>query len=186
MSQTADPGLAGAVLLLEASVAYTAEALGLAEDADPRSPTPCTDWLLADLLEHMDDALDTFVEAAAGRLRPLPAPGGPRLESIRAKGCGLLETWRTGAPDVVRLGDQTVPGALVAGTAALEITVHGWDLFASLEVDRPVPGHLARALLPVARLVVGPRDRGRRFAPPRRVPADASEGQRLLAFLGRG
>lgn len=185
MSPTADPGLAGAVLLLDASLAYTAEALGLAEDADPRTPTPCTGWLLADLLEHMDDALDTFVEAAAGRLRPLPGSPGPRLESIRAKGCGLLATWRTGAPETVRLGDQAVPGALVAGTAALEITVHGWDLYTALGADHPVPEHLARALLPVARTVVAPRDRGRRFAPARQVPVDASDGQRLLGFLGR-
>jgi uncharacterized protein (TIGR03086 family) len=186
VSATAIPGLAGAVLLLDAALAYTAQALDLAEDADPRTPTPCTDWLLTDLLEHMDDALDTFVEAAAGQLRPLPAPGRARLESIRTKGCSLLDTWRADAPDTVRMGDQTVPGALVAGTAALEITVHGWDLFTTLGTDRALPVHLARALLPVARLVVGPRDRGRRFAPPRQVSSDAREDQRLLAFLGRG
>jgi uncharacterized protein (TIGR03086 family) len=185
VSTTADPGLAGAVLLLDASIGYTSHALAEAEDADPRIPTPCAEWRLADLLEHMDDALDTFVEAAAGHLTPLPGPAGPRLESIRAKGCSLLETWRTAAPEVVRLGDQTVPGALVAGTAALEITVHGWDLFTSLGADRPVPEHLARALLPVAGIIVGPRDRGRRFAARRPAPADATDAQRLLAFLGR-
>lgn len=186
MSQVVDPALAGSVDLLDASVGYTAAALALAEDADPAAPTPCGDWRLADLLGHMDDALDTFLEAGGGRLRPLPTVNGPRLESIRAKGCGLLEAWHASAPRTVRLGDRTVPGALVARTAALEVAVHGWDLFSTLGVDRPVPDDLAGALLPVARLVVGPRDRGRRFAAPRQVPATAPAAQRLLAFLGRG
>ena len=186
MNPPVSAGLAGAVLLLESAIGYTAEALGAAEDADPQAPTPCDRWRLAELLEHMDDALDTFVEAAVGRLHPLPTTTGPRLESIRAKGCRLLETWRADAPEVVLLGDQAVPGGLVAGTAALEIAVHGWDLFTALELDRPLPDHLGRALLPVARLVVGPRDRGARFAPARPVTVDANDAERLLAYLGRG
>jgi uncharacterized protein (TIGR03086 family) len=185
VSPAASPGLAGAVLLLESAIGYTGEALAAAEDADPRLPTPCARWRLADLLAHMDDSLDTFVEAAEGRLRPLPLPAGPRLESIRTKGCSLLTTWRGGPPEVVHLGGREVPGTVVAGTAALEITVHGWDLFTALGADRPVPEHLARALLPVAELLVSDRDRGVRFADPMAVRPDAPHAQRLLAHVGR-
>jgi hypothetical protein len=74
---------------------------------------------------------------------------------------------------------------LLVATAALEITVHGWDVARALDLDHPVPPELAEALLPVAVLVVDPADRGVRFAPALRAPAYAASAERLLAHLGR-
>ena len=53
-----------------------------------------------------------------------------------------------------------------------------WDIV--LQYD------LARGLLSVAHHVIGPLDRGPRFACPRQVRPDASYAERLVAWTGRG
>ena len=74
------------------------------------------------------------------------------------------------------------PGLLVL-TAALEVTVHGWDVARALDLDHPVPPALAVDLLPVARALVGEG----RFAPALAVAGDpgAPSGVRLLGAVGR-
>ncbi len=55
--------------LLERAVGYTRGCLMLASGADPHASTPCSRWDLVTLLEHMDDSLAAFAEAAeAGRV----------------------------------------------------------------------------------------------------------------------
>ena len=74
------------------------------------------------------------------------------------------------------------PGLLVRA-AALEITVHGWDVARALRLDHPLPPALAADLLPVARGLVGHG----RFAPALTVASDpaAPSGVRLLGWVGR-
>ena len=67
--------LAGAVELLERSLAYTRVALAGVTEAQLANPTPCRDWTLRDLLAHMDDSLDAFAEAAGGSVALTPTPG---------------------------------------------------------------------------------------------------------------
>ena len=55
---------------------------------------------------------------------------------------------------------------LLVATAALEITVHGWDVGQALGAGPRIPEELAERLLPVARQVVDDADRGVRFSPP--------------------
>ena len=56
-------------------------------------------------------------------------------------------------------------------TGAIEITVHGWDIFSACGTYRPVPPGLASALLPAAALLVIPNTRPGLFANPVRLPA---------------
>ena len=74
-------------------------------------------------------------------------------------------------------------GGLLVLTAALEITVHGWDVARALRLDHPLPPALAADLLPVARGLVGHG----RFAPALTVASDpaAPSGVRLLGWVGR-
>ncbi|WP_432478072.1 TIGR03086 family metal-binding protein [Nocardioides sp. GXQ0305] len=178
--------LAGAVELLERSLAYTGSALALVTPDRLGDPTPCAEWDLAELLHHMDDALDAFTEAAAGEVSLVPTDGVPRLESIRTKACALLGWWVAHPPDDVRVGDLALPAGLLVGAAALEITTHGWDVHQAIGTRRPLPEELAEQLLGVAALTVGDDDRPHRFAAPRPVPVGATASRRLLAHLGRG
>lgn len=194
MSAGAAAGIAGPVELLDRSLSYTRVALALVGPGRLGEPTPCTRWDLGALLDHMDDALDAFTEAATGSVTVVRTPGvptlaaaaPPQLESIRAKACALLGWWCEHPPADVRVGGVPLPAGLLVGTAALEITVHGWDVHRAVGSNRPLPESLAAALLPVAELTVGEDDRPARFGAALPVAADAPAATRLLAHLGRG
>ena len=81
------------------------------------------------------------------------------------------------------------PASFVVAAAALEITVHGWDVAQALGQtsgrSAPIPEALAAALLPVADALVSPQDRGSLFEPVLEVADESSAEEHLLAYLGR-
>jgi uncharacterized protein (TIGR03086 family) len=175
-----------AVELLDRALAYTRVALADVTDESLANPTPCAGWALARLLAHMEDALDTFIEAASGTVRvDPPRPSATRVGTIREKACTLLGAWSRGAPAEVSVGGVGLDGALLVRTAALEVTVHGWDVGQATGRGAPIPAGLAGALLGVAGRVVADTDRGGRFRHARPMPSDAPPDARLLAYLGR-
>ncbi len=175
-----------AVELLDRALSYTRVSLNHVTDADLSLPTPCERWNLGQLLAHMEDALDAFAEGPRGVIDlDDRTPALVRVQHLQHKACGLLAAWSRPAPPTVRIGEYDVATEVVALTAALDITVHGWDVAQSVGADLPIPGGLARELVPVAEWLVPARERGGRFAAPLDVPDDASEEQRLLGFLGR-
>jgi uncharacterized protein (TIGR03086 family) len=182
--------LDGSVELLARALGYTqAQLAGVRDDLLDR-PTPCVAWSLADLLAHMEDALDAFTEAAGGAVKVHASVGATgRVGSIQDKACSLLSVWTRPTPGDVVIedgdGGLDLSSPLLVATAALEVTVHGWDVAQSTGAGRGIPDELARALLPVAYGVVGPADRMVRFAAPLRVPDAASNAAQLLGFLGR-
>ena len=179
--------LDGAVELLDRSLAYTRVALADVRPELIARPTPCAGWDLGRLLAHMEDALDAFTEAAAGRVEVAPLPPlESRVDALREKACVLLGAW-TGAArsGPVAVGDLGLDAPVLVATAALEITLHGWDVSQATGHRAPVPDDLARGLLDVAVAVIGPGDRGPRFATPRPAGPDAPYGERLVAWSGR-
>ncbi len=88
-------------------------------------------------------------------------------------------------PGEVLVGDAAVASRVLVTAAALEITVHGWDVAEATGSPRRVPAELAAGLLDAAGALVDARDRGVRFGPAHPVPDDAPADVRLLAFLGR-
>lgn len=188
---TAPAGTLGvSVELLERALGYTRVQLEGVRDELLGRPTPCRAWTLGDLLTHMEDALDAFTEAAGGAVGSRRAGNAVgQVCAIRDKACALLDVWSRPAPgDVVIegvLGGLDLDSPLLVAAAALEITVHGWDVGRSTGGGAAIPADLAAALLPVARQVVTPADRGLRFAAELPVPDDAPADRRLLAFLGR-
>ena len=86
---------------------------------------------------------------------------------------------------MVAVGDRELTTSLAVLTGAIEITVHGWDIFAACGAPRPVPPGLAAVLLPAAALLVTPGTRPGLFAGPVRLPGPACPGDQLVAFLGR-
>jgi uncharacterized protein (TIGR03086 family) len=185
---THHPGLDHSIELLDRSLGYTRAILARIDDADATLalPTPCGQWNLGQLLAHMEDALDAFTEGAGGTVSLDPrVPAVVRTAALRRKACDLLGAWSTHRPAVVRVGDQEAPTAVVAAAAALEITVHGWDVAQSLGQPAPIPEELAACLLPIADAIVAPHDRGTLFGPVLDVPDTSSAEVHLLAYLGR-
>lgn len=177
-----------AIELLDRALGYTRGILAAIDDDPPplSRRTPCAGWNLGELLAHMEDALDAFTEGARGTVSLEPRiPAVVRTEALRRKACALLEAWSRERPDLVTVGDQSAPTSVVAAAAALEITVHGWDVSQAIGHHAPIPEELAASLLPVADALVARADRGPLFAPRLEVPDNSSAEVHLLAFLGR-
>jgi uncharacterized protein (TIGR03086 family) len=186
MTPAPTSGLAQAVELLERSLAYTRVALADVGPDDLDAPTPCAGWTLARLLEHMEDALDAFTEAAAGEVHVDPgSPGADRVDTLRVKACTLLGAWTDARTGTIAVGDRHLQAPLLVETAALEIAVHGWDVAQATGRRTPIPDDLARGLQPVAARIVRPADRGGRFGPAHRPAVPATPTDALMAFLGR-
>lgn len=177
--------LASTVELLERSLGYTRVALAGVTEGALGNPTPCHRWTLRDLLRHMDDALDAFTEAAGGSVALTPGPATPSVDVLQQKACALLGRWSRQSPSGVQVGRVGLATDLLVATAALEITVHGWDVARATGVGAAIPAELAHQLLPVARHTVSPEDRGLRFDAALPTPAWAPADAVLLAFLGR-
>jgi uncharacterized protein (TIGR03086 family) len=175
-----------ALELLDRSLGYTRVALSTV-GPDRSGPSPCAGWSLADLLAHMDDGLDAFLEAAGGAVRvEVPHQPGADLEVLQTKACHLLGVWSGRAPAYVVVGDRPAPTPVIVAAAALEIAVHGWDVAQATGVRHHLPDDLGHALLPVAHAVVAPEDRPARFALPQVPARDMGPTAELLGFLGRG
>ena len=177
-----DPG----VELLERALAYTRGALITVTPGHLHLPTPCDAWSLADLLAHMEDGLDAFGEGAGGTIGLRPASTAPLpdlIESLQVKACGLLGDWAASQTSVVDVGGHPVAVETITRLAALEISIHGWDVARTTGHDAAVPDELAEALLPTALAVA--LEQTDEFDPPVPVSADAAASRRLLALLGR-
>lgn len=186
------------VELLAQAVTYTRSTLAAVSLDDLARPTPCDGWRLADLLAHLDDALDAFTEAADGQVWLSPASpallGRPvtTADELRTKARDLVRAWRRPAPvgAVVGVGGVGVDPTAVVLTAALEVAVHGNDVARSVR-DLPardlrrLPGPLARGLAGAADVLAPADDRTGRFGPRLAVPPGADDSARLLAHLGR-
>ncbi len=186
------PSLPTSISLLDRALGYTRGRLLGISPGRLGDATPCAGWDLHALLVHMDDSLDAFLEAAGGEvaLRPRPdeASAADLCTRLQVKACALADVWRAAERDgrqVVQVAGHQVPAVLLVNTAALEITVHGWDVGQALGDPARIPSDLAGHLRTVALGVVSPADRGSRFAPPVVTTPDAPPDQALLAHLGR-
>jgi len=179
--------------LLESAVSYALAGAALATPQLLSRPTPCPGWDLELLLDHLSDSIGVLHEAlATGGVDVSAAPGLPEPKSdpvarLRGQAARLLGTCAATGPagHRVAIGDRELTASMVAVTGAIEITVHGWDIFVACGAARPVPPGLAAVLLPIAPLLITPGTRPGLFAAPVWLPGPADPGDQLIAFLGR-
>jgi uncharacterized protein (TIGR03086 family) len=179
--------------LLDAAVSYALAGAGMATPPLLSRPTPCAGWDLAMLLDHLCDSIGALGEAVttgdvgAGAPPGHPGPEPGPVTRLRGQAAGLLAACAAGplAGRLVAIGDRKLTVRVVALTGAIEITAHGWDIFAACGAHRPVPPGLAAVLLSIAPLLITPDTRPGLFAAPVRLPGPASPGDQFVAFLGR-
>jgi uncharacterized protein (TIGR03086 family) len=178
--------------LLDAAVGYALAGAAMATPPLLKCPTPCSAWDLGTLLDHLSDSIAVLGETIdpagvnAAPAAPQPGRGYDPVTHLRGQATRLLASYPTrSANRMVAIADREITANVVAATAAIEMTVHGWDIFAACGISRPVPPDLAAALLPAAALLITPRTRPGLFADPVRLPGPASPGDQFVAFLGR-
>lgn len=161
------------------------------------APTPCPDYTVGDLLEHVVGLTWAFTVAAApappsdGSGGRPPAGDASRLpvdwrDRLSRDLPALADAWRQpGAwSGMRRAGGVDMPAEVTAVVALDEITLHGWDLAVCTgQVYEPDP-----ATLPVVQQFVGSfgaDDRGGLFGPVVAVSASATDWERVLGQAGR-
>jgi len=145
--------------------------------------TPCADWTVGEVFEHLVGAIDMF-GAAAGAPPAAGGTGSP-LERYDAAVRRNLDAWAafTDHGATIRLPFGEFPSELVVAMNQLDSLVHGWDLCAALGLPTTMPDDLAERGLQTAGITV-PRSRGYAFGP--EVATDRSDTtSRLVAFTGR-
>lgn len=180
-----------ALELLERAIGYTRIQLQVITPAMLCRPTPCVDWTLADLLDHMSESLDALTEAAdlgevaAHAPVQLARTDVDVVDRLRERACSLLGAWSAVARDEdVTIGDKALSSSLLACAGALEVAVHGWDVSQTTGACEPIPAALARDLLTWADVLVTDHDRPARFDHPVEGPS-VGPSSRLLRLLGR-
>jgi uncharacterized protein (TIGR03086 family) len=119
--------------------------LGITDDQLGR-PTPCPDWTVGDLLDHLIGLSWAFTQAAqkkaAQKKTDVPgtasAPAQPSAANLppqwRSRLTVVLEelaiAWRAPAAweGTAQAGGVTLPAAEMGKVAINELTMHGWDL----------------------------------------------------------
>lgn len=162
-------------------------------------PTPCTEYAVGDLVEHIGGLAVAFIGAARKQSVPGSAQGGrgdaSRLEPgwrnrIDADLAELAVVWRDPAAyeGMTAAGGIDLPGEIAASVALNEVVVHGWDLATALGrpfavTDADVAGCMAFAEPFSTPETAG--ERGDAFGPVLPVDDDAAPLTRLLAMMGR-
>ena len=164
--------------------------------------TPCPDYRVGDLLDHLMGLALAFRHAAEKTAaRPggdgAPGPGGsaerldPRWrEELPVRLEALAMAWRDPAAwsGEARAGGVTLPAAVMGAVALAELVLHGWDLARAtgqpFDCD-PVTAEVLHAHLRRSAEETGGRGVEGLFGPVVAVPADAPLLDRALGLAGR-
>jgi len=182
----------------ENAVASTAEIVKATPAGKLDAPTPCTEWDVRTLLNHLIGTLWLAEGLFADQVPRYPmAPGGLPAADLAGEdpaaayaeaAAAALAAAATGDTltrvHVTPLGEM--PGPALAGFTTLDILVHGWDLATATGQPVDLDGRLAAHALGFAEQALATEEsRAGRIGPAVSVAADAPVTQRLAAFLGR-
>ncbi|MFJ8624218.1 TIGR03086 family metal-binding protein [Kitasatospora sp. NPDC093550] len=163
--------------------------------ADLDRPTPCTEFTLRGLLNHVVGGIHRFAYMGEGGRAAdiLPGIEDPSDEgwtdALARASARATAAWADDAklarPTFAPWGE--VPGGMVVGGYVMEATTHAWDIARSLDNGFVLDDALAHTALGVAQAVLPPESRveGVPFGTVQPVAEDADVHTRLAAFTGR-
>src|SRR3954453_7673668 len=149
-------------------------------DAALSDPTPCPQWNVQDLVDHIVAAPSRFARMARGE--------AVDWSETPSAGREAAAQFRSHAEDLFRaVDDHAVPGGSVPlDWQSAELAVHTWDLATAL--GRPttdLDAEVAERGLAFMRAGLTDDNRGPAFGPEQPAPEGADPYQRIAAFAGR-
>jgi uncharacterized protein (TIGR03086 family) len=162
-------------------------------------PTPCADYSVGDLLDHLNGMCVAFTAAAVKDLGPAtsvgPSADGSRLGDgwrtrIPAQLACLADAWRERDAwgGMTQAGGVDLPGDIAGLVALDEIVVHSWDLARATGQNYDCD---PASLDAVHQFVAGLSEPGQEtlrdeiFGPAVDVPDDAPHLDRVIGLTGR-
>jgi uncharacterized protein (TIGR03086 family) len=178
---TQQPQVADAVDLLARALAQAAEVLARVREEQLGAPTPCEEWTVGQLVDHLVAAPHHFAQMMRGERAdfssPPPQVGSDREQRLRAAGDELLAVWREQGEEAQGSVDWQLA----------ELAVHTWDLArATGQSTGNLDPEVARRGLAFMEQNLSADNRGRAFGPPRPAPTGTDAYGRIAAFAGRG
>jgi uncharacterized protein (TIGR03086 family) len=180
--------------LFDQATAWTAgRVAGAAAHLD--EPTPCTEWDVRRLIDHLLYGQAMFAAGPNGGT--IAPPTGPPPALVGADPAAQYEQARKvtldayAQPGVLQTTMKgftgEIPAMQVLGIAFCDQLVHGWDLARATGQDTTMPDGLADVAWMTLDGRIPDEDRGpgQNFGPIVAVPADATAQAKLLGYCGR-
>jgi uncharacterized protein (TIGR03086 family) len=163
-------------------------------DDDWHRPTPCDDWDVRQVVNHVVSGnfwvkplmtgvtIDEVGDRLDGDLLG-DDPVAAYRRSADEAGAAFLADGAMDEPALVSYGP--VPGSVYASHRFIDVLVHGWDIAVGAGLDTTLRGDLVDACLEVVLPEADELAASGAFGSDHEVPEDASPQVRLLALLGR-
>ncbi|MDQ1403406.1 MAG: hypothetical protein QOG03_1722 [Actinomycetota bacterium] len=178
----------------EQALAATREVVAGIDDDAWSSPTPCADYDVRTLTNHVVGGNLWVAELAPGGTIEAV---GDRLDgdvlgddataaydqSAKAAAAAFNTEGAMDRPVAVSYGP--VPGSMYAGHRIIDVVVHGWDLAKATGQDTTLDPGLVQACSEILEPQIALLQGSGMFGTPVSVPDDADPQTKLLAALGR-
>ncbi|MFN0073507.1 MAG: TIGR03086 family metal-binding protein [Chloroflexota bacterium] len=161
---------------------------------DSAKPTPCTEWDVKALANHMTGVCFMFATAAGGEAitsygEPTDLVGNDPASTYAGAAAAAIASWgKEGALEqTVTLPLGALPGSVAIQINFIDQLLHTFDLAKAIGHAHSIEDHLAEAGLATLNMLMSPERRGpgKPFGEEVQVSADASIQDRMLAFSGR-
>jgi uncharacterized protein (TIGR03086 family) len=175
--------------VLERAARQTGRLVDAVRPDQAHLPTPCTDWDVRALVNHIVFDVRRFAAMLDGADAGPPDTdliGDDWSAAYRAAADALLATWHAqdlGRVMKTRVGEFPVGWAI--GQHVADLAVHGWDVARATGQSTELDAKVGQAALDWGRENLKPQYRGQAFGPEVAVAADAPLYDRLAAFFGR-
>ncbi len=177
--------------LLRGILDKTGSVLAGADGADEDAPTPCAEYTVAGLRDHIVGWVQVFAAGRTGRRYdgdPMAYRCGPDAAAVFAGAAdAIIDGWRAnGLTGTLPISSGAeMPAPMVFNMTVMEYLAHGWDLAVATGQTPPWTEEEAEAALERAEATLLPEYRGDAFAPPLEVAPGAKALDRFGAFMGR-
>lgn len=175
--------------LLEVARARTVPLVRGVRDGQLDTPTPCADYDVRGLLNHLFHVVVQFQALAAKKDSDFTTTPDYLTGDWRGRFddevASLVAAWAAPGADEGVTGAMAMPAGTVGAMVLLDLTVHGWDLARATGQEFVADERVVRALeQPVKELAPTARQMNM-FAEPVAVPDNADPFAALLATTGR-
>ncbi len=179
---------------LDAALAFASDRVLSLRSDDWKRSTPCTEWTVRDVVNHLvGELLNVPRQLAGTSAAELRAAAGadhvnkdPMAVWTAAAAAAAAALRVPGALDtIVDLGLGDFPGVELAWLLVTDVVVHTWDIAVGVGGDTEIPFDLVDATwrkLSTQRIVL---ELSGAYGTPRLLNGAASPQERLLALVGR-
>ncbi len=166
--------------------------LGAVSEDELSSATPCTEWDVEKVIDHLVGSQRWFLqaistpEADGGTSEASAGDYRKAYDEAASSVLGALSVDGFASREV-ELPFGTFSGAQFMDFVSLETLAHTWDVAKATGQDTDLAPEAAEHLLGVAQAMLGTEGRSEsgNFGPVQPCPTDAPAADRLAAFLGR-